>query len=93
MKSKIIFGILIIVIALAAIWNLNISSNEKGLSDVLLANVEALAISELTGNCPTASTLCQFNCKGCGTLLGTVPAVNGNASNLSGNCPNCGTQY
>ena len=53
MKKKILSGFAILAIAVGAAFNMNIDSNE-GLSDVSLANVEALAITE-TG-CPNGCT-------------------------------------
>lgn len=47
MKKK-IFGVaLIAAIAVAAGWNFNQNKNEVGLSDLTLANVDALAQGEL----------------------------------------------
>ena len=44
MNKKTIFGsIAVLVIAAMAAFNVNVNSQEKGLSDVSLANVEALA--------------------------------------------------
>ena len=51
MKKK-IFGVaLIAAMAVAAGWNFNQSKNEVELSDLALANVEALARNEGSGNC------------------------------------------
>jgi hypothetical protein len=42
-----IFGFLVVIaIAVMAMWNVNFSSKTNGFSDVMLANVEALAQSE-----------------------------------------------
>jgi hypothetical protein len=46
MKKKVLFGFAVLVIAVLAAWTGNVSSNERGLSDISLANVEALANSE-----------------------------------------------
>ena len=46
MQKKLFYGIAVIAIAVIAAWNVNVSSIEDGLSDVLLANVEALANGE-----------------------------------------------
>jgi len=43
MKRKLLFGFAVLVIAVGTAWNVSITSNEKGLSDISLANVEALA--------------------------------------------------
>lgn len=57
MKQKIFFVFLFAAIALAAGWNMIQSENDMNLSDVALANVEALARSE-TGlsDCSTYCT-------------------------------------
>ena len=41
--KKLIVGLAFIAVAAIAAWNVSINSNENGLSDVSLANVEALA--------------------------------------------------
>ena len=52
MKKK-IFGVaLIAAMALAASWNFKQSKNEVELSDLALANVEALARYEVNPDCP-----------------------------------------
>lgn len=44
MKKKIIGGIAVLAVTAVAVWNVNLSSNEKSnLSSISLANVEALA--------------------------------------------------
>jgi len=43
MKKKIILGFAILAIAAVAAWNVNYGSKMKGMSDLSLANVEALA--------------------------------------------------
>jgi hypothetical protein len=53
MKKKIVYGISVLAIAAVAAWNvgLNLNSpNSHNLSDIQLANVEALADSEGTAN-------------------------------------------
>jgi hypothetical protein len=53
MNKKKIFGfIAVMVIAAVAVWNVNLNSQKSDLSDVNLANIEALAgedLSELLG--------------------------------------------
>jgi hypothetical protein len=44
MKKKILGGIAVLAIAVVAAWNVNLSSQSNDLSDISLANVEALAI-------------------------------------------------
>ncbi|GGJ96648.1 NVEALA domain-containing protein [Parabacteroides faecis] len=46
MKKKIFGAVLITAMALAASWNFNQSKNEVTLSDLTLANLEALADNE-----------------------------------------------
>lgn len=46
MKQKIIFGIIVLTVSTIAALNVYYSTNNYNLSDVSLANVEALAISE-----------------------------------------------
>lgn len=46
MKKKILGAVLIAAMVLAASWNFNQSKNEMELSDLALANVEALARGE-----------------------------------------------
>ncbi|WP_300761230.1 NVEALA domain-containing protein [uncultured Parabacteroides sp.] len=46
MKKKIFGAVIIAAMALAAGWNFNQSKNEVALSDLALANVEALARDE-----------------------------------------------
>nr|WP_129730163.1 NVEALA domain-containing protein [Parabacteroides goldsteinii] len=57
MKKK-IFGVVIIAaIAITAGWNFNQSKNEVSLSDIVLANVEALARDE------GAVITCSYTCR------------------------------
>ena len=46
MKKKIIGGFAVLAIAAMAAWNVNYGSQTKGMTDVMLANVEALAQNE-----------------------------------------------
>jgi hypothetical protein len=58
MNRKKIFGFLaIIAIAAGAVWNVNLASNKNDLSEVNLANIEALAI-EL----PEVTITCDATC-------------------------------
>ena len=43
MKKKIFGGIAVLAIAAIAAWNVNVNSRTNGMSNVMLANVEALA--------------------------------------------------
>ena len=67
MKKKFVCGIAVVVIAVVAAWNVSQSKNEMALTDVALANVEALAGDEQT---PT------YECPG-----GTVECVRVNVGN------------
>ena len=42
--KKLIVGLAFIAVAAIAAWNVSINSNKYGLSDISLANVEALAV-------------------------------------------------
>jgi hypothetical protein len=48
MKKKIFGGIAVVAIAAVAAWNVNLNSQDNELSNVYLANVEALANGEST---------------------------------------------
>ncbi|WP_080904330.1 NVEALA domain-containing protein [Parabacteroides sp. Marseille-P3160] len=50
MKKKIFDGIVILAIAAVATFNINLSSQENKLSGIALANIEALASGEWTGD-------------------------------------------
>ena len=43
MRNKILGCLAVLAVAAVAAWNVNVSSQTKGMSDVMLANVEALA--------------------------------------------------
>lgn len=59
MKKKIFGAALIAAMALAAGWNFNQSKNEVSLSDLALANVDALASGEGGGGyCPRSGYAC-----------------------------------
>ena len=49
MKRKFIGGFAVLAIAAMAAWNVNYGSQTKGMSDVMLANVEALAQEIIVG--------------------------------------------
>ena len=54
MNKKIFYGIAVFVVAVVAAWNVNFGSQMKGMSDVSLANIEALA--QETTECPCSCT-------------------------------------
>ena len=51
MKKKIIGGIAALALVGAIAFNVNINAKKSGLSDVLLANIEALATPEVNNLC------------------------------------------
>ena len=51
MKKKLLFGFAVLTIAAVFTFAMNVNSNDYGLSDISLANVEALAISENNSGC------------------------------------------
>jgi len=51
MNRKILFGLAVLAIAVLATFNVTVSSKGDGLSDLSLANVEALARNENNGSC------------------------------------------
>ena len=51
MNKKIFYGIAVCIVAAIAAWNVNLSSKTKGMSDVSLANVEALASETIHISC------------------------------------------
>lgn len=88
--KKNIFGVaLISAMAVTAGQNFNQSKNETQLSDLAMANVEALARSEATAECGNMTpVICKATCSRCGKVYETKEAP-GPASNVKGNC-SCG---
>ena len=70
MKKTLFSGLAVLAIAAVAGWNMNFNSQTKGMSDVALANVEALADGESTQNIPGYWLKC-FN-TGVGTETCTI---------------------
>ena len=62
MSKKILYGVAVFAMAAMAAWNVNYSSQTKGMSDVSLANVEALARSEegYDGDCSKSGGKCDI---------------------------------
>jgi len=61
MKKKILGGLAVLAIAAIAAWNVNFSSKTEGMmSDVMLANIQALAQSEGggSGDCKWKQVYC-----------------------------------
>lgn len=89
MKKKIIGAVLITAMAVTVGWNFNQSKKEIILSDLALANVEALARGEVTASCGNMTpVICRAICTLCGTVYKTSQAP-GPASNVIGTC-SCG---
>ena len=51
MKKKLFFGFAVLAIAAVGTFTMNVNSNDYGLSDISLANVEVLAQSENGSGC------------------------------------------
>jgi len=62
MKKKLLYGFAVIVIATIVAWNVNVSSKRYGLSDISLANVEALAQGEDGSACKWKSVEAACGC-------------------------------
>jgi len=81
MKKKILGGIAVLVIVAVAVWNVNLSSQTKGMSNIMLANVEALAGESSDGSC-------KWKQVSCGIFSGSYEAC---LTNGDGNTCSCGT--
>lgn len=68
MNKKILFGIAALAIATVSVVNVNFNSQSNNLSDVSLANVEALA-QELPPPPDTGYCCTHFPCKNCITKM------------------------
>ena len=101
MKKKILGGLAVLIIAVAAMWNVNIGSKPNAMmSDVMLANVEALAQIESGGDgsimicCNTGypNYICKICCN-CGAAY--EGDKNGKPIGLKGKCknPDCGNNF
>ena len=66
MRKKLFGGFAVLMVAVVAAWNVNFNPQTKGMSDVALANVEALAQSEIIGDVLDCIYYCwflpNFNC-------------------------------
>ena len=91
MKLKIFLAVLFTAIALAAGWNFSLSQNEVELSDLALANVEALARRE------SDTDKVAQECSECTNIYGTEgvrfscsPGTGGcyDSNCIAGNCGN-----
>lgn len=103
MKKSFIFLLFVSVVALAAM-NIYQNNHKLALSDITLANVEALAnetgggesggstgiIGRCTSNLASYGE-CEYKCWYCSTVWRPSTRVpNAVATNLSGNCGKCG---
>ena len=61
MLKKLFYGVAVLIIAAVAAFNVNLNSNGDGLSDISLANVEALADFELNGGTCLNYCFVDFN--------------------------------
>lgn len=83
-------ALLIVMIAVTVGWNFNQSKKGKPMSELALANIEALANNEVTANCGNMTpVLCKAICSWCGATYTTSQAP-GSASNVQGSCTICG---
>lgn len=89
MKEKLIIGFVAVFVAALAGWNINKNQNEMILSELALANVEALAQGEATAECGNMTpVICKATCSRCGKVYETKEAP-GPASKVEGTC-SCG---
>ena len=51
MKKKLLFGVAVLAITVVVAWNVSFSSQQRTMSDLSLANVEALALGEGGNGC------------------------------------------
>ena len=63
MKKKIFGGIAVLAVAVVVAWNVNVKSRTDVISDVKLANVEALAdeLQEVVISCSASAPDCPFS--------------------------------
>ncbi|MDH6313626.1 hypothetical protein M2137_002416 [Parabacteroides sp. PFB2-10] len=102
MKKKII-GLVMVAAIAAAGWNVYQSGSQVSLSELGLANVEALAQDEteledgIKGECRSSLVIvvdCQVRCPICGTIWKTDPIIpKANAVSVSGKCSKCGNTH
>ena len=83
MKKKVFGSIAVLAIAAMAAFNVNIKTQENGLSDVSLANVEALASESLPNGC---SGSWDKVCCVCGNTHYTYAKSNGGSCTTKSGC-------
>ncbi|MDR0575439.1 MAG: NVEALA domain-containing protein [Tannerella sp.] len=78
MKKKFFYGIAVLVTATVATWNVNLGKSDE-LSDVFLANVEALAQESGSRYSCSASANCYYGSQveGSVSCTGTTTCVSG----------------
>ena len=93
MKTKLIIGFIAVAVAALAGWNINKSQNEAFLSELALANVEALASGEIVIECDNSSMAirCQKTCLSCGTVWTAIGGY-GLSGKMKRQCT-CGALY
>jgi len=63
MKKKIFGGFAVMVIAMAIAWNVSLDSKTNSMTDIMLSNVEALAIDkEKDSECKTGCIIGEYGC-------------------------------
>ena len=89
-------GCLALTVTALAAWNVSIGSkNNDRMSDVMLANVEALAQTEsnsgFSGYCKDEVNSCMFVCPGSGCgAVSIVTGKKGPSYDVKGKCTKCG---
>lgn len=89
MKTKLIIGFIAIAVISLAGWNRINNQAKMELSNLTLANIEALAQGEVTAECGNMTpVICKATCSRCGKVYETKEAP-GPASKVEGKC-SCG---
>ncbi|MBC8616855.1 hypothetical protein H8788_03815 [Parabacteroides faecis] len=93
MRTKLIIGFIAVAVIALAGWNINKSQNEVFVSELALANVEALAGGEIVIECDNSSMAirCQKTCLSCGTVWTAIGGY-GLSGKMKGECK-CGALY
>ena len=93
MRTKLIIGFIAVAVIALAGWNINKSQNEVFVSELALANVEALAGGEIVIECDNSSMAirCQKTCLSCGTVWTAIGGY-GLSGKMKGQCT-CGALY
>ena len=93
MRTKLIIGFIAVAVIALAGRNINKSQNEVFVSELALANVEALAGGEIVIECDNSSMAirCQKTCLSCGTVWTAIGGY-GLSGKMKGECK-CGALY